>query len=255
MDAGPRTSTLATRGQPSRWLWPLGNALQLAFTLAWSVACISLALLVRLLTGSQRLPLAMARRLWAPGLLLGAGVRLRVEGAEAIDWSRPMVLAASHQSVIDVCVLFRAVPVPLRFLLKDELTRVPFLGWYTRAMGMVGVRRGKGRAAAASVERAAALVRGGETLATFPEGTRGKPGQLGPFKGGAFQVALAAAVPVLPVAIVDSGRVLPPGGFRVRPGRITVRFGTPIAGDALDEDRAGLATRTREAVQALMAGH
>lgn len=252
MDASARTPTLAARARPARWLWPAANALQLLFTLVWSVACISLALLVRLLTGSQRLPLAMARRLWAPGLLLGAGARLRIEGAGGVDWSQPMVLAANHQSVIDICVLFRAVPAPLRFLFKDELTRVPFLGWYTRAMGMVGVQRGKGRAATASVGRAAALVRAGSLLATFPEGTRGQPGQLGPFKGGAFQVALAAGVPVLPVAIIDSGRVLPPGGFRVRSGVIVVRFGTPIAADG--SDRGALAARCRAAIAVLQSG-
>lgn len=245
------------RSQPAAPLIRLGwvglNAVQLIFTLVWSVACISLALLVYAATGSQRGPLAMARRLWAPGLLLGAGARLRVEGAEAIDWSKPYVIVANHQSMIDVCVLFRGLPVPLRFLLKQELTRVPFLGWYTRAMGMIGIERGVGRSAASSVEQAAALVRAGATLATFPEGTRGQTGTVGPFKGGAFHIAIAAQAPILPVAIIDAGRVLPPSGFKVRPGTITMRVGAPIATAGFaPADRIQLAGQARSAVRALM---
>lgn len=235
------------------WLiWAPVNLLQLLFTLAWSAACISLALLVWTVTRSRRLPLAMARRLWAPGLLLGAGARLRIEGNAAIDWTRPYVLVANHQSMIDVCALFRAAPVPLRFVLKQELTRLPFLGWYTRAMGMIGIERGRSRAAAASIERAAALVRDGATLATFPEGTRGRPGHIGSFKSGAFQIAIAAGVPVLPVALIGSGDILPPRGFAVRPGALIVRFGTPIAtSDLKAGDRAALAAQAREQIAAL----
>lgn len=232
--------------------WMLLNTLQLVFTLLWSILCISLALLVYAVSGSQRGPLAMARRLWAPGLLLGAGARLRIEGADAIDWSAPYVVVANHQSMIDICALFSALPVPLRFLLKKELTRVPFLGWYTRAMGMVGIERGQRRSASQSIERAASLVREGATLATFPEGTRGRFGAIGPFKGGAFQIAIAAKAPILPVAILGAGRVLPPSGFRVRPGTITLRVGAPIPTTELEpSDRNALLSRAHTAIERL----
>lgn len=232
--------------------WPV-NVVQALFTVLWSVFCIMAALLVHLAMRSQRLPLVMARRLWAPGLMLGAGARLRVEGAENVDWSQAQVLVANHQSMIDICALFRAAPVPLRFVLKDELTRLPFLGWYARAMGMVGIARGGGRKAQASLDRAVTLVRSGASLATFPEGTRGPPDQLGPFKGGAFQIAIAAGCPVLPVAIVGSGQVLPPRGFRVRPGVITVRIGEAIPTIGLmPGDRHSLAQRAQQAVASLL---
>lgn len=227
--------------------------MQALFTVLWSVCCIVAALLVLALTRSQRLPLAMARRLWAPGLMLGAGARLRVEGADRVDWSRAQVLVANHQSMIDICTLFRAAPVPLRFVLKDELMRLPFLGWYARAMGMIGIARGHGRKAQASLDQALALVHGGASLATFPEGTRGPPGQVGPFKGGAFQIAIAAGCPVLPVAIVGSGQVLPPRGFRVRPGVITLRFGDVIPTTGLAaSDRQALARQAQHAVASLL---
>src|SRR3546814_2109684 len=83
----------------------------------------------------------MAARVGAPGLLWGAGARLQVSGLEQVDWSRNHVFVANHQSTIDICALFRAAPVPLHFLLKQEMTKVPFVGWYAKAMGMVFIDR------------------------------------------------------------------------------------------------------------------
>jgi 1-acyl-sn-glycerol-3-phosphate acyltransferase len=176
-----------------------------------------------------------------------------VEGAERVDWSRPQVLVANHASMIDIPALFRAVPVPLRFVLKREIAGVPFVGWYARMMGMAFIDRGNARDAKRTLGEAAEKLRGAATFAAFPEGTRSKDGTVGPFKGGALQLAIEAGVPVLPVAIEGAGRVLPPSGFRVRPGTIVVRIGAPIetAGMA-SQDRNALAQRARDAVVALL---
>lgn len=228
------------------------NALQLAFTLVWTVGWIVLALAVWALgLGQRRLPLRMASSCWAPGLLWGAGARLEIEPNPGIDWSRPYVLVANHQSAIDICALFRAVPVPLHFLLKQEMQRVPFVNGYARATGMVFIPRDDRRAAAASLRRSAELVRAGAVLCIFPEGTRGDGTMVAEFKPGAFQTALAAGADVLPVALEGAGAVLPADGlFGVRPGRIRVRFGTPIA--VTGRDRQSLAREAREQVLALL---
>ncbi len=231
------------------WLWWPVNALQLVLTVSLSAAGISLALLVRLLTGSDRIPLRMAAWMWSPVLLRGAGARLEVSGLENVDFSRPHMLVANHQSMIEICALFKVVPVPLRFMLKDSLGRIPFLGAYTRAMGMILLRRGNPSEVGRQLERAADLLRDGHTLAAFPEGTRSRDGKVGPFKGGAFRAAIAAGVPIVPVAIEGSGRVMPPGGFAIRPGRIRLAFGDPISTDDLNiGDRQHLARRARSAV-------
>ena len=239
---------------PARWGWRAWNIVQLAYTIGWSAGCITLALLVLALTGGRRrIPLRMAARLWAPGLMFGAGAKLRVEGLEHVDFSQPHIFVANHQSIIDICALFRALPVPVRFVIKQELAKVPFIGWYARAMGMVFIERGHAREAAQRLHGVVALVRGGASLCAFPEGTRSRDGRVGPFKGGAFQVALAAGVPVVPVAIEGSGHVLPASGFKVRPGVIRVRVGAPIATSALAAgDRHALAQQAQAAVAALM---
>src|SRR5690554_6280330 len=125
------------------WLWWPVNAVQLLFTLAWTALTISVALLVRLLTGSEDVALRMAAWLWAPALIGGAGARIEADGFDRIDFSQPYLVVANHQSMIDICALFVSVPVPLRFMLKSSLGNVPFLGWYARAMHMILLERSK----------------------------------------------------------------------------------------------------------------
>ena len=240
---------------PLRAAWAVFNTFQLLFTLLWTAGCISLALLVRAVLRDARVPLRMAAWLWAPGLLGGAGAKVIVEGADRVDWSRPYVLVATHASIIDICALFRATPVPLRFMLKQEMTRVPFVGWYAKAMGMCFIERDGNRASMVKSLRAAtAIVKARQTLCIFPEGTRNRDGVVGPFKPGAFQVALAAGVQVVPVAMSGSGAILPPYSFRVRPGTIRVRFGAPIdlPEGSPAEVRDRLAVQARQAVVEMM---
>ncbi|MGY0561540.1 lysophospholipid acyltransferase family protein [Luteimonas sp. A277] len=248
----------AAEGQSAlpRWGWAALNLLQFVFTLAWTMGCVSLALLVYALTGGRRrVPLRMASWLWASGLLRASGGRFEVEGLERVDWSQPYVLVANHQSVLDICALFRAVPVPLRFLLKQEMTRVPFVNWYAKAMGMVFIPRDDRRGATQALRRSAELVRSGAVLCIFPEGTRSRDGTFGRFKPGAFQVAIESGARVLPVALEGTGAVLPPdGAFRARPGLIRVRFGTPLElhADGGPLDRQQLAARAQDAVEGLL---
>jgi 1-acyl-sn-glycerol-3-phosphate acyltransferase len=244
------TSSSVRSGLLGGTVWRVFNVLQLAFTLVWTSILICIALLVLLLGGGRRRwPLRMASRLWAPGLLVGAGVQLELQGFDAIDFSRPHIIVANHQSIIDICVLFRAMPVPLRFVLKQELARVPFVGAYARAMGMVFIERQSARNASRKLHDAAALFREGHSLCAFPEGTRSRDGRVGSFKGGVFKLAIEAGIPVIPVLIEGSGQVLPAAGFSVRPGRIRLCAATPITTSGLDASaRQDLAKRSRDAI-------
>ncbi len=243
------------RRSPARFLWAPLNALQALFTVIWTALWISVALAVAALARRPAPALWLARWVWAPGLLAGAGARLRVTGGEQLDPARPALVVANHQSWIDIPALFRALPVPLRYLAKRELGAVPFLGAYIRAMGMVFVDRGAPRAASRSVGTAAALLARGAHVVSFPEGTRSADGRPGHFKSGGFGAALEAGADVLPVAIVGAGRVLTREGlFRVRPGVIEVRIGRPIPTTGLPPGaRAALARRAESAVRTLLA--
>lgn len=247
------TSTSMRSGALAGIGWRSLNALQLLFTIAWTTVLLPFALLLWLLCGGRRFwPLRMASRIWAPGLLLGAGARLEVEGLEAIDFSKPCIVVANHQSMIDICVLYRALPVPLCFVMKDELARVPVVGTYARAMGMVFIERQAAREASRRLNQAADLFAQGMSVCGFPEGTRSRDGRVGSFKGGIFKLAIDCGIPILPVAIEGSGQVLPAHGFSVRPGRIRIRAGALIATTGLQQsDRQALARQCQDAVSAL----
>jgi 1-acyl-sn-glycerol-3-phosphate acyltransferase len=104
------------------------------------------------------------------------------------------------------------------------------------------------------MRRVPEILRAGESVACFPEGTRSRDGTIRPFKGGPFLMAIEAGVPVVPVALIGTGAVLPPKGFRVRPGVIRVRVGSPIPTAGLTPNERGeLARRVRDEVERLYA--
>lgn len=234
------------------FLWPLVNALQAAFLALWSAGWILAALVVRLVSRDARPSLAMARRCWAPGLLWVGGMRLEIEGLDRVDWSRPCFFAANHQSIVDVLALYRALPVPLLFILKEELRRVPFLGWYVSAMGMIFLPRDRRRQSLENLQQCRQRIAEGFSLLMFPEGTRSRDGKLRRFKPGIFLPVIEAGAPVVPVVLEGPDRILPPGGFRVRPGTIRLVIGEPVDADGLTPtDRRKLAERVRKRMLAM----
>jgi 1-acyl-sn-glycerol-3-phosphate acyltransferase len=233
--------------------WAVINTFQAIYVALWSALWISIALAVSALTWRRGPALALARRVWAPGVLACA-VRLKVVGRDRVDASRPYLFVANHQSWVDIPALFAALPVPLLFMAKRELARIPFLGWYIQAMGMVFIERGARTAGAASVGHAAERLEQGWSVLSFPEGTRSRDGRVQRFKSAGFAAAIEAGVPVVPVALEGAGRIIPPGGFRVRFGTVRVHVGEPILTAGLTrDDRADLARRAEQAVADLLA--
>jgi len=243
-----------TEAPLSRMMWTAFNAGQAAFTVGWSAFWISAALGVTLLSRSPERALRMARTIWAPGLLGGAGARLRVEGGEAVDWASPALFVCNHQSMIDIPALqVGLLPAYLRFITKEELMHVPILGPYMRSVGMIGIDRGN---TAEGIERLKAQARRCHddcaVVVAFAEGTRSRTGQIKPFKKGAFMLALQAGIPIVPVSIEGARRVLPSDGFKVRPGTIRIDVGEPIPTTGLGvADRDALMERAHRAVVAL----
>ena len=145
-----------------------------------------------------------------------------------------------------------ALPMPLHFVVKQELGRIPFLGWYIRAMGMVLITRSRHKEAARKLDRADQAMREGRSFVCFPEGTRSRTGSLGPFKHGAFQPAINAQVPIAPIAIKGSLQVLPSAGFRVRPGEIHVHITSPVQTGDEAITRAQVAALCRDQIQQVL---
>lgn len=144
-------------------------------------------------------------RAWARTWLQAAGCRLEIRGAEHVDRSRSHVVVANHLSNLDIMTCFAAIPLPIRYLAKKELFKIPILAQAMRAVGIVEVDRGGRATAIRSVNRQAApVIERGHSLIIYPEGTRSRTGLLQTFKKGAFRMAIDADMPVLPVTIDGS---------------------------------------------------
>lgn len=235
-----------------RFGWLVVNTLQWLFIAGWTALLFPFALLASLAAGRSA-GLAMARRVWAPAVVRVALAKIETVGTEGLRPGDACLIACNHRSFADIPALFVALPVDLRFVAKRELRNVPVLGWYMAAMGMVFVDRRRRRSGAAGVGQAAALLRSGAAVLSFPSGTRRAAGEPQQFKPAAFAAALQAGVPVVPTAIAGSDRVLPTRRLALRPGTIRVVVGDPIPtrGRALD-DRGQLAADAEARVEGML---
>jgi 1-acyl-sn-glycerol-3-phosphate acyltransferase len=162
-------------------------------------------------------------RTWSRVWLICSGTKLEVVGRENVDPSRSYVVVANHLSALDIMACLLAVRLPMRFLAKTELFKVPVFAQGMRAVGIVEVDRAARGSIHADVNRQGKeLIGKGRSLIIYAEGTRSRDGALRPFKKGAFTMALTGQLPVLPVAIHGSYEAWPPGQPWLHGGLIRV---------------------------------
>ena len=235
-----------------RLLWLPLNIAQALFTAIWTGVWVTMALLIMAITRDRRIPLTMARRIWAPGLLWCARAKLDIRGRENVDFTQPHVFVSNHVSTIDIPAIFAAIPANVSFIIKKELKYAPFVGLFAWATGMTFVDRQETRGSLARLKRVGQVIAAGQSVIAFPEGTRNREDTLLPFKKGAFFAGHQAGVPIVPVAIDGSRAVMPVNSWALRPGTIRVTFGAPIPTAGLSRhDSQVLPALAREAVAAL----
>lgn len=171
-------------------------------------------------------------RTWTKISLIVCRIKLTVEGIDNVDPYGNYILVSNHASMFDIPVLMNTFP-HIRIMFKKELSYVPIWGWALRWGYHIMVDRKKGTEAVKSLERAANDIRKGGQVLLFAEGTRTRDGKLQPFKRGAFSLAAKSGVPIVPVTINGSFKILPKGSFDIRPAHITVIVDPPIETTAL----------------------
>jgi 1-acyl-sn-glycerol-3-phosphate acyltransferase len=208
-------------------MWVRGIANDV-FAVAWTATLCSGALAKHVLTGDPSL-VARWTRPWARGLARAWSMQVRAYGSERIDPHGTYVFMSNHQSQTDIIALFVALPVQPGFLAKQELRKLPFLGRAMEVGGHVFIDRVHRDQAFRSIEDAAAQVAAGRSIAIFPEGTRGDGHEVRQFKKGGFHLVKQAGVPLVPVGIRGSARVMPKNGKLIVPGAVEVHIGEPMS--------------------------
>lgn len=199
-------------------------------------------------------------------LILGPGLRLlgrpRIHGLENIPAAGPAIIASNHLSVLDSLYLPFMVPRAITFVAKSEYftSRKPIermFGLYLRKANHLPVDRSGARAGQEMLEAALGVLRQGSLFGIYPEGTRSPDGRLYRGRTGVGWLALHSGVPVVPVAMVGTDRLLPPGHRIPRPRSIEIRVGKPLtfeefSGDTADaRQRRAVTDRVIEAIREL----
>lgn len=155
------------------------------------------------------------------------GIRVSTYGLENFPKTGGAILAANHESMFDIPLLC-SLGRPLSWISKEEIGRIPFLGWSLKAMGAYFVKRNQSSHDINVMKDVEDGLKRGASIVVFPEGTRTRTGKLLPLKKGAFKTAQNAQVPLVPIAITGTFQIAPPGQWPSRGHSVTVRIGAPL---------------------------
>lgn len=230
------------------------------FTYFWLylLLCIPVSLYIRHLAGTDgpKADRYVAHFVgnWARRLLKLAGAKVTVTGQENLPQSGAYMVVANHQGYFDIPIMLSCVGEPRGLVAKQEIDRIPGIRTWMRYLHCLFVDRSSPRAGAQTIVDGAKLLESGHSLTIFPEGTRSKGGPMREFKAGAFRIASRAGVPVVPVTIDGSFRLMEGNKMLIRPAevKVTIHPAIATAGMGREELRA-LPHTVKDTIEAKLA--
>ena len=180
----------------------------------------------------------------------GSGIQVKVSGQENLEKDKSYIFVANHHSYIDTTALFAYAGTKIGLIAKKEVLKVPVLGRGMGFINFVAIDRSNPQRAVETMNRVREIVDGGYSFGVFAEGTRAMPGELLPFKKGAFHVAMQTGAAVIPVAIKNTDYLMGKKTGVVNPGTMEIVLLPPIETNGLtaDSDLVKVLNQTREAI-------
>lgn len=227
------------------YAWLIYVPLVCVLTLLFSALTVLFSMLV-----SPRFASRYFASTWARLVAWLTPVRVTVTGAEHADRQHTYVVACNHQSQYDIPLVYGWLDLDLKWVMKQELRRIPGIGIGCEKAGHIFIDRSNPRSARAAVMAALDRLGDGVGILFFVEGTRSDDGRLLPFKKGAFRLAIEQQLPLLPITLSGTRDVLPARSLRLFPGRCAMHIHPPIdtRGLALDQIDT-LMERARQAIE------
>lgn len=216
------------------------------FTLVWSFICGWLAALAAVLVD----PVFSSRYVggaWARVIGWLTPMRVSIQGRQNLDPRRTYVVVCNHVSQYDILLVYGWLDLDLRWVMKQELRKLPGIGIACEKVGHIYIDRSNPEAARKSINQALQRVGDGVGILFFAEGTRSLDGRLKRFKSGAFRVACDEQLPILPITILGTRDILPAKSLRLFPGHATMVIHPPI--EPAGRDVRELLDLTRAAIQ------
>lgn len=224
--------------------------------LIWSAISCLVALILALMS-KKFIPFVLTRigsQMWSANMLRISGINRPAvtfvsDEAQFSKWPDQAIMVCNHASQLDINVCASVIPRPIVYLAKASIRKVPVLGLLNERVGTVFIDRSNPSAAKASVDNLLTSLSNGISVIVYPEGTRTTSGELNAFKKGAFYLAAGANVPIIPMHVHGTRKVLPKGGWLLRPNPVHVRFGEPLR--AASSSTADIAVLTKAAFQSV----
>jgi 1-acyl-sn-glycerol-3-phosphate acyltransferase len=174
--------------------------------------------------------------------------KFSTDGLRIRDPRRPYVAVSNHESYADI-FLISHLPWEMKWLGKEQLFKIPFLGWMMWLAGDIPVKRGARESIVTAMRGCQSKLKQRLSVMIFPEGTRSPDGALLPFKDGAFRLAIENSVPILPIVVAGTRRAMAKHTFQFQKTRAICRVLEPIETTGLTlADLATLKERTRDAI-------
>lgn len=226
-----------------KWLFLI--PLFLISSIFFGIIAVVLSLLINQKVGSY-----IGGVIWARLHCFLTPVFVKLKGRDHILKKRSYVIVANHQSAFDILVLYAWLGVDFKWVMKKEISKIPGVGFGSKAVGHIFIDRSSTKAAISSINAAKSKIKDGTSVLFFPEGTRSRTSEMLPFKKGAFRFAFDLNLPVLPVTIKGTREILPSGTTNLLPGKAEIVIHPAIElKKYLPEDLDGLMAETRSAIE------
>lgn len=173
---------------------------------------------------------------WAGQQIKNCGATIKVDGLENIPQNEPVVFISNHQGNFDIAIFMACLPTPKGYVAKIETKKIPIIRTWMTYMHCVFMDRSSLKTAAAAIVEGVQTIKAGHSLVIFPEGTRSRGDVIGEFKAGSFKLATKPGVPIVPVTINGSYKLMEANGGKVKPGTVYVTVHPPISTASLNKE-------------------
>lgn len=175
-------------------------------------------------------------RNWARPLVRLTGSTIRVIGEENIPESGAVLFVSNHQGNFDIPITLGYINTPKAFIAKIEMKKMPLVSTWMKYMNCVFMDRNDMRQSIDAINEGADYLKSGYSLVIFPEGTRSKGDTMGDFKPGSFKLASKAGVPIIPVTIKGSYKIMEQNGFLIKPALVEVIISPPVQTSGISKE-------------------
>ncbi len=173
---------------------------------------------------------------WAKPFLKLSKTNVKVYGEENLPKDGAVLFVSNHQSNIDIPLLMCFIDKPKGFIAKIEIKKVPMIRTWMEWMGCVFMDRSSLKKSAAAIIEGVKILKSGQSLVIFPEGTRSKGGPMAEFKAGSFKLATKAKVPIVPITINGSYKVMEGNKYLIKPATVELYIHKPIFTDNITKE-------------------